>query len=235
MIIEFKTFGEDIKETVIRLDDVVNYFDNWDLAREFIINLLDVGRHVEFRCHTQIREGEIEHITVDYWNNQIILIIELGGFERRVNTRIPIKIYGELPNKMMSIINDINQVRERYVSTFKIFEAIYSLPPQPKVGDYVIVKVKDSSIFSDKVIHFLNNNISKIISLSTYSNSKLVYSLSVEYDVTDEQILELGNFNDELEIKNNKIESTLFMEEIFYWGDNIEELKLKLDASKYNL
>jgi len=99
---------------------------------------------------------------------------------------------------------------------------------QIEVGDYVICEEINVKYLGLK--KFLENNIGVIIS---YTDSCSSYSVMSSYNVNYSDIPD--------DIKNyfnpyfNSYCRRMFINEFKYWSKNIEDLKIMIEASKYNL
>jgi hypothetical protein len=132
MITEFKIFENSEDKVTLVLNDIIDYFNCVeDSIRNFIFKLLDYNNNIiEFECAkcTDMVNGVTHFININrhhkgilrgrgygfnYDEKRIYLALNLKRIKyyHDVDTNLPMTIYGNIPNDIKNIINDLNLIR----------------------------------------------------------------------------------------------------------------------------
>lgn len=141
MITKFKLFESEEKETTFVIDDLISYSESgkWllnsfskGIIYNFISQLFSNITLVKFYCKNltkkvngetfyipsnKINKGEIEdakcgiNFLENNWKISLSINLKRTQYTHEVDTSQPITIYGEIPIKLKSVIDNINMIR----------------------------------------------------------------------------------------------------------------------------
>lgn len=116
------------------------------------------------------------------------------------------------------------------ITNFKLFENKL----EPSVGDYVFLHISDNRLTDDNLYDFLDNNIGQITSMREYKS----YVLNKD-DICVKYFNVPDFLKNSLKNRATKNGTTYYgyfsVTDIVVFAKTIDELKIKLNAKKYNI